>query len=143
MNRRNFITWVLSFGFMGWLSSMLYSLLAYLRPPKSKETNINMVKVGKIDDIPPDSGQIIKFGREPVILIRTEEGDFRAFSAICTHLACIVQYRADTNYIWCACHNGIYDLNGKNIAGPPPRPLAPYAVKIINNELFITRQNVT
>ena len=51
-------------------------------------------------------------------------GNYRALSATCTHLGCIVQYRSDLQEIWCACHNGLYDLNGRNISGPPPRPLA-------------------
>jgi Rieske Fe-S protein len=42
--------------------------------------------------------------------------------------------------IWCACHNGKYDLNGRNISGPPPRPLDPYIVKIKGEEVFISKK---
>ena len=55
--------------------------------------------------------------------MRTPDGQFRAFSAVCTHLDCTVQYKADTSQIWCACHNGLYDLSGNVVSGPPPRPL--------------------
>ena len=76
------------------------------------------------DQIEKDSGTIVRFGTKPVILIRTAAGEFHAFSATCTHLDCTVQYRAEKQDIWCACHNGVYDLNGTNVSGPPPRPRA-------------------
>ena len=62
--------------------------------------------------------------------MKTPGGELHAFTAICTHLACTVQYREEKQDIWCACHNGIYDLNGKNVSGPPPRPLDPYKVQV-------------
>jgi Rieske Fe-S protein len=62
--------------------------------------------------------------------VRTPDGELRAFNAVCTHLNCTVQYRADTSQIWCACHNGIYDLGGNVVSGPPPRPLEPYVVNL-------------
>ncbi|MEJ2722719.1 MAG: Rieske (2Fe-2S) protein [bacterium] len=80
----------------------------------------------------------MKFGRKPVILIRTDTGEFHALSATCTHLECIVQYRSDLKEIWCACHNGLYDLKGRNISGPPPRPLTEYAVNVSEDEIHIS-----
>jgi len=78
-------------------------------------------------------------GVQPGILIRTPSGEFRAFSAICTHLQCTVQYREDLRHIWCACHNGHYDLNGKNIASPPPRLLEQYTVNIRGDEVVVSK----
>ena len=75
--------------------------------------------------------KIVRFGAEPVLLIKVSEMEFRAFSATCTHLDCIVEYQHDKQRIWCNCHNGQYDLNGINVAGPPPRPLARYEVHIV------------
>ncbi len=66
-----------------------------------------------------------------MILIRAGEGDFRAFAATCTHLDCIVEFRKGDRKIWCNCHNGQYDLNGRNVAGPPPRPLSPFEVHVV------------
>jgi Rieske Fe-S protein len=83
--------------------------------------------------------KIFKFGNEPALLLRTEEGEVRAFAATCTHLDCTVQYRADLRRIWCACHNGSYDLNGTNVAGPPPRPLPRYTVNIVGDDIFVSR----
>jgi cytochrome b6-f complex iron-sulfur subunit len=139
MNRRQFLNYVLGGGLLGWLGSVLYPVFSFLNPPKKAEANIQSVKAGPIEDFSVNSSKIIKFGRKPVILIRTEGGDFRAYFATCTHLDCIVQYRTDMRQIWCACHNGLYDLNGRNISGPPPKPLEELAVNIVNNEITVSR----
>jgi cytochrome b6-f complex iron-sulfur subunit len=140
MNRRRILNVILTGGLVGWLASVLYPLISYLKPPKIAEANISEVKAGSENEFSDNSGKIIKFGRKPVILIRTDTGDFRAFSAVCTHLECIVQYRKDSKQIWCACHNGVYDLQGRNVSGPPPRPLAPYVVKIVNGEVIVSEE---
>jgi Rieske Fe-S protein len=75
--------------------------------------------------------KIVSFGADPVIVVRAADGDFRAFAATCTHLSCIVEYRKDKGLIWCNCHNGAFDLKGKNIAGPPPRPLDDYRTHLV------------
>lgn len=139
MKRRKFLDVLLGAGLLGWLGSVLYPLISFLKPPPIPKANVNSIKAGAASQFPANSGQIIKFGRKPVILIKTESGDFRAFSAICTHLDCIVQYRKDLRQIWCACHNGHYDLRGINIAGPPPRPLDEYKVNVINDEIIVSR----
>jgi cytochrome b6-f complex iron-sulfur subunit len=138
-NRRRFLNLLLGGGVLGFLGSILYPLICFLRPPEMPEPIVQRVKAGPAADFPPNSGRIIKFGRKPVIVIRTEAGDFRAFSAICTHLGCIVQYRKDLKHIWCACHNGHYDLWGRNIAGPPPRPLEEFAVNLVNEEIVVSK----
>ena len=138
-SRRKFINLLLGGGLIGWLASILYPVFSYFKPPPIPEANVNSVKVGLAADFPLNSGQIIKFGRKPVILIKMESGEFRAFSATCTHLDCIVQYRDDSKQIWCACHNGIYDLKGRNVSGPPPRPLDEFAVNIVGDEIIVSK----
>ena len=137
--KRDFLKWILSGGLVAFVASLVYPLLAYLKPPAQGEVEVLSVKVGKLNDIPKDSGQIVKFGTKPVILVRTAAGDLRAFSATCTHLDCTVQYRKDYGLIWCACHNGKYDLNGRNISGPPPRPLDEYKVNMQGDEVFVSK----
>jgi Rieske Fe-S protein len=137
--RRKFINLILGGGILGWLGSIMYPVISYLNPPKTPEANVKSIKAGLFADFPPNSAQILKFGRKPVILIRTTTGEFRAFAATCTHLDCIVQYRVDTNQILCACHNGIYDLKGRNISGPPPKPLEEFTVNIVNNEIIVSQ----
>ena len=91
LNRRKFLNTLLGIGGLGGLSLLVYPVLSYLKPPKSAKVTVNSVKAGKATEFPNNSSQIIKFGRQPVILVKTEEGKFVALSATCTHLDCIVK----------------------------------------------------
>jgi Rieske Fe-S protein len=138
--KRDFLKYALGGGLMAWMASIVYPLFAYLKPPKQAEVEVSSVKVGKLSAIEKDSGTIVRFGNKPVILVRTPNGELRAFSATCTHLDCTVQYRKDFGVIWCACHNGKYDFNGRNIAGPPPRPLDEFRVVVQGEEVFVSKK---
>lgn len=140
-SRRKFLNIVISGGLLGWLGSVLYPVISYLKPPKIAEATVNSIKAGLASEFPVNSAQIVKFGRKPLILIKKDDGEFLAFAATCTHLDCIVQYRTDTHQIWCACHNGIYDLRGLNVSGPPPRPLEEYVVNIVQDDIFISQNS--
>lgn len=137
--RRRFLNTALGGGIIGWIASVMYPVVRYLKPPPETGPNVESVVGAEVDEMVPNSGRVIRFGNKPVNLIRTDSGDFRAFSAICTHLECTVQYRPDLKHIWCACHNGHYDLTGRNIAGPPPRPLAPYEVNISDGKVVVAK----
>jgi cytochrome b6-f complex iron-sulfur subunit len=137
--RRKFLKLMLGGGLVALAAAVVYPVLSYLKPPKIKEVQVSSVKVGKIDEFSNDSGTIFKFGNKPGILLRTASGEFRAFEAVCTHLDCTVQFKKDMGVIWCACHNGKYDLNGRNISGPPPRPLNPYKVIVQGEEVFVSK----
>ena len=141
INRRKFLNTLLSIGGIGGIGAILYPVISYLIPPKTTEPKVNSIKAGSDANFPSNSYKILKFGRQPVILIKTVDKQYKALSASCTHLDCIVQYRSDTKQIWCACHNGIYDLNGKNISGPPPRPLQQFIVKVIKDEIIVSKQS--
>src|SRR5215470_17330724 len=118
--RRDWLVTLVGAGVAGSLASFLYPVLKFIYPPAIAESTANEVSAGQVADLPPNSGKIFKFGSRPGILLRTPAGEWRAFSAVCTHLNCTVQYRADMRMIWCACHNGMYDMNGKVVGGPPP-----------------------
>ncbi len=135
--KRDFLKFVLFGGVFAWLASVIYPVISYLKPPRQAEVVVKSVKAGRAADFAIDSGTIIKFGTKPVILIRDAKGAFKAFSATCTHLDCTVQYRSDFGMIWCACHNGKYDLNGRNVSGPPPRPLDEFTVTVQGDEVLI------
>jgi len=141
--RRSFLNWFLGTSVGAFLVSALYPVTRFLIPPKVEESSAASVTLDlKAADVKPNSGQIFKFGKQPGILVRTPAGELRAFTAICTHLACTVQYRGDLQHIWCACHNGHYDpVSGKNIGGPPPRPLDAYAVNVRGEKIVVSRSS--
>ena len=130
VRRRTFLDLLLGFGIASTALSFLYPVWRYLIPPAAAEATTNSVVAGKAAEFRAGSGTIVKFGSKPAILVRTADGEFRAFSAVYTHLDCTVQYQADTSQLWCACHNGLYDLGGNNVSGPPPRPLQAFTVNL-------------
>ena len=140
VSRRGFLDYLLGGSILAFLASILYPIISYLKPAKIPEASVSMVKAGNLSEIPVNSSKIIKFGNKPAILIRTPKNEFKGFIAVCTHLDCTVQYKPDDEVIWCACHNGRYDLNGINIAGPPPRPLINLIVTIKDQEIYISRE---
>ncbi|MFN8007812.1 MAG: Rieske (2Fe-2S) protein [Terriglobia bacterium] len=138
--RRSFLAWILGGGFAASIFSFIYPAFRFMSPPQLPEASTNEVAAGKIQDLKPNSGKIVKFGSRPALLIRVNDTEWRAFSAICTHLNCTVQYQESTQQIWCACHNGFYDMNGKVVSGPPPRPLEEYAVHVRGDEIVIAKR---
>jgi cytochrome b6-f complex iron-sulfur subunit len=138
--RRKWIGILLGLGFSGSAGSFLYPAIKFMMPPAVAGPAVDEVVVGKSDEFTPNTGRIFKFGNKPGILIRTEDGEWRAFSAVCTHLNCTVQFQDDTHLIWCACHNGQYDLNGNVVGGPPPRPLEAFEVNLRGEDVVVSRR---
>ena len=89
-SKRNFLKVILSGGLVALAGSILYPIFAYLKPPKQSEVEVTSVKAGKASELEKDSRKIVKFGSKPVILIKTAEGNLKAFSAVCTYLDCTV-----------------------------------------------------
>jgi Rieske Fe-S protein len=138
--RRGILRWILGGGFVASAASFIYPAIRFMNPPDVPEASVNEVLAGKIDDLKPNTGAIVRFGSRPALLIRVGQSEFRAFSAVCTHLNCTVQFQSETRQIWCACHNGLFDLNGKVVSGPPPRPLEEFAVRVRGDEVVISRK---
>jgi len=129
ISRRRWVSWLLGTSLGATLLAFAYPILRYLVPPEASEPSLTEFELDiKASDIAPNSGRIVPLGGKPVLLFRTASGELRALTAKCTHLDCTVQYRAERSDIWCACHNGTYDLKGQNVSGPPPRPLTPLEV---------------
>jgi len=143
MKRRRFLNIVFNFSLFTWLAAILYPVIKYLIPPEVQEVSVNSVTAGAIQDFPTNTSKIIRFGRKPILVIRKNNGEFRALAATCTHLDCNVQYKSDTEQIWCACHNGFYNIEGKNISGPPPKPLAQYTVNISEDKVVVSKGDLS
>ena len=139
--RRSVLTVLLGTWGAGVLGAILYPVMRFFVPPEIAEAPTLTADAGKASDLAPNSGRVVPFGNEPALIIRLPNGDLRAFSATCTHLGCTVQYRSDLQLIWCACHGGRYDLTGRNVSGPPPRPLRSYDVNVKADEIVISRNS--
>ena len=138
--RRSMIEVLLGGGLLASFASFIYPVLRYLIPPPVVDLGGDEIVAAKLTELKPNSAKIFRFGSRPGLLIMTSDGTYRALSATCTHLGCTVQYRSDLRQIWCACHNGIYDLNGRNVSGPPPRPLDLFDVHARGDEIVVSRK---
>ncbi len=131
--RRGFLNWFMG-GTLGALcAAIVYPVARFLSPPNVPEASTNEVVAGTVAD--PEFAEkgfkIVRFGAQPVIVLRAGERDYRALNATCTHLDCIVEYDKAGKKIVCNCHGGEYDLTGRNVGGPPPRPLKRYDVNVV------------
>ncbi|HEX9701187.1 MAG TPA: ubiquinol-cytochrome c reductase iron-sulfur subunit [Acidobacteriota bacterium] len=135
MKRRRLVNWFLGLSSTALLGSVLYPVWRFVSPPDVPEASTNRVEAGPTNDVEllERGFKILKFGNEPVILLRAGDDDYRAFAATCTHLDCIVEFQSAERRIWCNCHGGEYDLRGEVVSGPPPRGLEPFAVDLVDN----------
>ena len=119
VGRRRFLNWFVGTSFGAMCVAVVYPVLRYVSPPNIPEAATNQVEAGAVNDpVFFDKGyKIVRFGPEPVILVKVSDTDFRAFSATCTHLDCIVGYAKEKGSIACNCHGGQYDLTGRKSEG--------------------------
>jgi len=141
LSRRNFVNIFFGGSLVGTILAFLYPVIRFIVPPKQAEAAVNKVEAAKAGEVVPNSFKIFKFGNSPGIFINTPTGELRAFTAICTHLACTVRYDSETETIHCPCHNGRFDLAGNVLSGPPPAPLERYAVEISEGSVFVSRRS--
>lgn len=140
-DRRRLVNLLLGTSLGGWLATLLYPVLRYLSPLQAS-AGADEVELGDDakNDILASGFAIVALGSERVLVFRDPQQRLRASSAKCTHEGCTVQYKADEAIIWCACHNGRFDVDGRVLSGPPPRPLAPYkATGSLDTRIVISR----
>lgn len=140
-SRRKFVSFFLGGSILGTIAAFLYPVIRFLLPPEQIESVVNKVEAAKVGEMAPNSFKIFKFGNSPGILINTPSGELRAFTAICTHLACTVRYDTESETIHCPCHNGRFDLAGNVLSGPPPAPLEAYDVEISGEKIYVSRRS--
>jgi len=143
LERRSFLDVVLGVGFVSTAIAIAYPVARFLVPPESGEPATASAIAGRSAALKPNTAVIFKFGNKPAIVVRSADGELHAFSAVCTHLECTVQFKAEISQLWCACHNGYYDLGGNVVSGPPPRALERFVVNLRGEpgeeEIVVTR----
>ena len=120
-----------------------YPMYRYLSTPARREANepaVTEISLPEKDIPGPGSALSFMFGRRPALLIHHKDGSMVCFEAICSHLGCTVQFQADKDRIFCPCHSGQYDMHtGKNVAGPPPKPLKQHHVEVKDGKVIVSR----
>lgn len=138
MGRRRLITYLLGFSIVSTLGGVLVPIIGYLRPPSARlGGGGSRVEVGTTADFPAGQGKVVPVNDQPVIVVNTNQG-LRAFSAICTHLGCIVEWDQERQFILCPCHDGRFNpINGAIISGPVPSPLPELALTVEGGVIYV------
>lgn len=141
VSRRRFL-WGMGALSAAWLAAIIYPTYKYLAPTEAKDPFDKEGKAPiegiKADEVAkPGQGKNAGFAGGGLVVFRLPSGELRALSSKCTHAGCNVQYQGDS--LHCHCHGGVYDLEGKNVSGPPPRPLTLYQVVEKEGLLFVVR----
>ncbi|MBI5683333.1 MAG: Rieske (2Fe-2S) protein [Deltaproteobacteria bacterium] len=126
-----FMTFGLSFG----LGALFVRFGQFITPDR-KEKMTAKVLIGNLAEIPENAATPLEISGNKILVVRSEDG-FNAFSRRCTDLGCLVSWEPAKQQFICPCHQGVYDKNGKNIAGPPPRPLDRFEVVAKGENVYI------
>jgi len=139
-SRKQFITYLLGFSVVATLVGVITPIIGYLLPPaQAASGGTGRVEVGTTADFPPGSGKVVAMGDKPAIVINTTQGGLKAYSAICTHLGCVVEWDQPRQFILCPCHDGRFNaLNGSVISGPPPSPLSQLTVTVEGDTVYVS-----
>lgn len=135
MERRRFLSILLTALGSTAIASFAYPLLRFVAPPKMK-TNIQKLTIRK-DDIASGEAKEIVLGSTPAIIINVAGKGYIALTRVCTHLGCLVQYDKGEQKLVCPCHAGFFDLEGHVLSGPPPKPLQTLPLSVEGGNIII------
>jgi cytochrome b6-f complex iron-sulfur subunit len=137
LSRREFLKW----GERGLAAVGLVAIaspvVAYFYPADLSETPAEPVSAGPVDELAVGEAKFVPFGRYPAVVVNTSEG-LRAYSAVCTHFACIVNWDPALGEFVCPCHNASFDpVDGHVLGGPPPRGLDALTVTVVDDQIMV------
>lgn len=140
VTRRRFMRLSAAFAVISTVVLIVTPVVAFLMPSgRSRVGSGGRVRAGSMGEIPVGRGKVVALGANPVIVVNSPADGIRAFSAVCTHLGCIVGYdQSRSGDIISPCHDGHFStLDGHVLSGPPPAPLAQYSVVVEGDDIFI------
>ncbi|BCS55229.1 ubiquinol-cytochrome c reductase iron-sulfur subunit [Geobacter sp. SVR] len=121
-SRRNVLLAALGALMTAAAGSVFYPLFRYLAPASTAVTKKKVTL--QLKEIPEGGAKFFEFEGLAAVLVKQKGGGVAAFSAVCTHLGCIVQWQQGQNQFLCPCHGGQFSSEGAVLGGPPPKPLA-------------------
>jgi menaquinol-cytochrome c reductase iron-sulfur subunit len=149
MRRRGFLN-TICVALCGWAAAIVgIPIIGFLVAPVFKETPrlwrsvgpVNKFKVGDTVEVTYEDTSALPWagltGRTAAWLRRSGDQEFVAFSVNCAHLGCPVRWVPTAQLFMCPCHGGVYYANGNVAAGPPPRGLTRYPVRVHNGQVEI------
>jgi len=142
VTRRTFLNTL----FGGWLiaviSGSIYAFLKFIFPTVGKEPDFVVLNKADFLDIPLNTVKTFAWGGKPGFFLKKDDGTIHALKGVCTHMECNISYQGAVKKFYCACHKGWFDDDGRNIEGPPPKPLERFDVVIAGQKLIIAKKGV-
>lgn len=134
-SRRKFL--ISSLGAIGAVAAgaAAYPLFKYLSP-QTTDSEKGGVTIPRAQVV-AGQAHFFQFRGHPAVVLERAPGSFAAYSAICTHLGCIIQWLPEKGEFLCPCHAGRFGSDGKVLGGPPPKPLQTIPVALSGDNLLI------
>jgi cytochrome b6-f complex iron-sulfur subunit len=137
VTRRDFLNLLKGTGIVLGAGAVAAPAVAYFYPPKLEEMPSEPVLVCAEDELPIGESKTVKFGRYPAIVVHLDSG-LKAYSAVCTHFACLVKWNAETTHLECPCHDGHFSSeDGSVLSGPPPAPLTVLETEVVDGQIYV------
>jgi Rieske Fe-S protein len=131
----------------GWAAAFsagsLYALLKFAFPTLGKEPDFVILNAREFLDIPSNSVKPFPWGGKLGLVFKDPKGVVHALKGVCTHMECNVTYKPEDMKFYCPCHKGWFDETGRNISGPPPKPLEFFETNVEGEKLIVARKGVT
>jgi nitrite reductase/ring-hydroxylating ferredoxin subunit len=143
ISRRLFLSRLLAGWLAGLAGFLAYPIARFLAPLEAPEPPFVLLPAQDYLSIPPNSTRGFPWGNKMGVFMKASDRSLRAFKGVCSHLDCNVIYKPEERRFFCACHDGWYDEEGRNIAGPPPRPLERLEVRTQKDKLIVHRPGVS
>lgn len=129
----------MGFGLLFGMGTLMLRFVQFLVPsPRAKQ--YEPVLIGTAAQVPLGEALPMDLSGQKIMILQTEEGVL-AFSRRCTDLGCLVSWSRERQQFVCPCHQGVFDKTGRNIAGPPPRPLDRFDVVKRGEQLYVMIQS--
>lgn len=142
INRREFLSnSAMAVGLVASVGTASAYGVMYLAPPRREARYVEVLKA-TVSGLPEGSSKEFIDGQGRKALLVNHGGTIKAFSKMCTHLGCEVEWDQVSKQFFCPCHEGYFDAGGKNVAGPPTRPLDEFTVTVKDDNVFVALREV-
>ncbi|MGD0228935.1 MAG: ubiquinol-cytochrome c reductase iron-sulfur subunit [Syntrophorhabdales bacterium] len=142
VTRRTFLTTLLG----GWLASFaagsLYAFFRFAYPTLGKEPDFVVLKADDFLSIPANSTKAFPWGGKVGLFFKRADNRMTALKGVCSHMECNIVYKPEERRFYCPCHKGWFDEDGRNVQGPPPKPLEFFDYRIEDGSLIVHRKGV-
>ena len=136
--RRKALHWM-SNGFLSlWGLAFFYVIGSFMKTPhERRRLGERVIEAGTVDSLPVGQARMVRYGREPIYVIRTDEETLIGLSGVCTHLHCVLDWNDGQNSLDCPCHKGAFDLNGNVLSGPASSSLRRYGIETRLGRIYV------